>query len=83
MILFVKTLFGRVYTLKDVEPNETIDDIKLRITEQSDQQHNFHLRLICLIFAGKSLEDGRSCSDYNIQSESTIHVVMRLRSRLT
>ncbi len=74
MQIFVKTLTGKSMAI-DVTKEDSVQTLKQKIADRegipADQQR--------LIFAGKELEEVRTMSDYNIQKENTIHMVLRLR----
>lgn len=74
MQVFVKTLTGKIITV-DVESSDTVENLKAQIEKKEnvpvDQQR--------LVAGGKQLKDEQTLADANVEANSTVHLVLRLR----
>ncbi|PNW80547.1 hypothetical protein CHLRE_07g322100v5 [Chlamydomonas reinhardtii] len=74
MQLFVRCLDSRTRVC-DVEPSCSVEELKQQIRDVEGVP-------CCsqgLVFAGRQLEDARSLVSYGVTSDSTLHLVLRLR----
>ena len=78
MQIFVKTLTGKTITL-DVAPSDTIESVRQKLQNKAEGEAKLPLDQQRLTFGGKQLEDGRTILDYNLQKESTLHLLLRLQ----
>ena len=76
MKIFITSIVGKTFTL-GVNSSDKIEDIKTKIAKKEGTP--IQSKRLILIFGGKHLEDDRTLADYNVQNNSTLHLVMRLR----
>lgn len=78
MEISVVNLTGKTISL-DVESSYKVSKVK----EEIRKKENIDPKKQHLVFAGKQMEDDRELSDYNVRQDSTLRLVLSLRSSLS
>ena len=73
-MVIVKVLTGKTFML-DVEPSDSVQSVKRKIQDKEGVPYVLQR----LVFAGKQLEDSCTLGDYNVQCDTTLHLVLCLR----
>jgi len=74
MHIFVKFVGGKTYT-SEVQASDTVDSLSESIQGNTGIPAEYQR----LLYAGQQLENGFTLSDYNIEHDATLEVVLRLR----
>ncbi|MEL7213370.1 MAG: ubiquitin-like protein [Pseudomonadota bacterium] len=69
--IFVQFVDGKRITLS-IQPSDTIENVKQKV----EDKEGISPARQTLIFAGKRLENNRTLSDYNIQKQATLHILV-------
>ena len=69
--ILVKTLFGKIITLH-AKPNDTIQQLKRMI----EDKENIPLQMQTLTFASNRLDNNKTLRDYNLQTDTTLHLLL-------
>jgi hypothetical protein len=75
MQIFLRAVSGNTLTL-EVEPSTLVEQLKRQIQDKE----GIPLQQQRVVYAGKQLENNRAVSDYNIEKESTLYLLLRLRA---
>ena len=73
--IFAKTLTGKTITINNIEPYDTVEELKCKIQDKEGIPPDYQR----IILGGKQLEDNKTLADYNIQRNSSLYLVLRLR----